>query len=170
MNCTHCGKETGSSMNMCKICMAGGGPRSVRPPSGGLFENSAVSSMTPKPSAPQPSMTQSSAPTPPPQENREPSVYYPTKQKEPKPPKEPRVSSGGSGDFNIFAILGLVFAFCNPLAGIVLSVFGLVKSSEDGGKNIALVGLLTSIVVIALFILAIALGMISIKFTVNFGS
>ena len=59
-----------------------------------------------------------------------------------------------SSDDNICAILGLVFAFLIPLAGLILSCIGLKKPKYHG---LAVAGLVISIIfIVIVFIAAIA--------------
>ncbi len=58
---------------------------------------------------------------------------------------------------NIYAILGLVFAFLFPVVGLILSIIGLNKSKEMNGEGhgLALAGLIVSIVEMAIALIAI---------------
>ncbi|MBP6312589.1 MAG: DUF4190 domain-containing protein [Flavobacteriales bacterium] len=61
----------------------------------------------------------------------------------------PQESVGG---LNIFALLGFIFAFIFPLAGLVLSIIGLNKTRGGGnGHGLALAGLIISIVFLAIY-------------------
>ena len=56
------------------------------------------------------------------------------------------------GGVNIFALLGFIFAFVFPLAGLVLSIIGLNKTRGGGnGHGLALAGLIISIVFLAIY-------------------
>ncbi len=58
---------------------------------------------------------------------------------------------------NIFAILGLVFAFIFPIVGLVLSIIGLNKAKEMNGEGhgLALAGLVVSIVEMVIVLIAV---------------
>jgi len=92
---------------------------------------------------PYPQVDASAAPQPP---------YYPG-QPQPLPEKTTL------GETNTFALLSIIFAFLAPIAGIVFGHLGLgqIKRNGDGGRGIALTGLIMSyayFVLLALFIIA----------------
>ncbi|MBP6642489.1 MAG: DUF4190 domain-containing protein [Flavobacteriales bacterium] len=56
------------------------------------------------------------------------------------------------GGVNIFALLGFIFAFIFPIAGLVLSIIGLNKTKGGGnGHGLALAGLIISIVFLVVY-------------------
>ena len=127
MQCRKCGTETGSSgQSLCALC-ASGAPRSMTNSKPALY-NSTASQLAASSSSASP--------------QSEPTV----KRTEPQPRVSQQDLNSGSGGDNIFALFGLVFAFFQPLLGIILSVIGLCKAKDSGnGKGIALAGLIFSI-------------------------
>ena len=141
MICTKCGKETGNSQSLCKLCAAGA-PRSMTSkPS--LYNNTASQiAAAPSPSSHTPAAPQSQTV---------------------KPQQVSRPISG-SGEANIYALFGFVFAFFQPLIGIVFSIIGMCKSKDYGsGKGIAIAGLISSIII--LIIAAVSVYFIILKLT-----
>ncbi len=56
------------------------------------------------------------------------------------------------GGIDIFALLGFIFAFIFPIAGLVLSIIGLNRTRSGGrGHGLALAGLIISIVFIVVY-------------------
>lgn len=53
---------------------------------------------------------------------------------------------------NICAILGLIFAFIFPIAGLILSIIGMKKQQYHG---LAVAGLVVSIVSIAIYVIVV---------------
>ncbi len=62
-------------------------------------------------------------------------------------------------EYNILAILGLVFSFLVCIAGLVLSILGYRKADEMGGegKGLALAGIIVSAVSIGLVVLTLVI-------------
>lgn len=65
----------------------------------------------------------------------------------------PELPQDDVGGINIFAVLGFIFAFLVPIAGLVLSIIGLNQTTPNGGDGhgLALAGLIISIVVLAIW-------------------
>ncbi|MGX9357778.1 MULTISPECIES: hypothetical protein [unclassified Mycoplasma] len=63
---------------------------------------------------------------------------------------------------NIFAILGLVFAFFIPLLGLAFSIVGLVQSKNLGGsgKGLAIGGIVVSLI-LPILIISLIFGLAS---------
>lgn len=61
---------------------------------------------------------------------------------------------------NIFCILGLIFTFCLQPLGLIFSIIGMVqtKKSGEGGRGLAIAGLVISIVQVVIIIAAFAMG------------
>ena len=61
-------------------------------------------------------------------------------------------STDDVGGIDIFALLGFIFAFIFPIAGLVLSIIGLNRTRGGGrGHGLALAGLILSIVFIVVY-------------------
>jgi hypothetical protein len=73
-------------------------------------------------------------------------------------------ASGGVSRSWITSILGFVLAFVVPIAGLVVSIIALVTSSRshEGANKFAVAGLIISIVVLALQIIAFVVIVVSI--------
>lgn len=71
----------------------------------------------------------------------------------------PTEHRAGGNELNTFAIMGFIFAFFIPLAGLILSIIGYRKAKEThSGQGFALAGIIIGAVAIALeFIFMIAL-------------
>lgn len=69
----------------------------------------------------------------------------------------------------MLAILGLVFAFVMPIAGLILSILGLKQAKRENGNGhgLALAGLIVSIVYYVLAILVIIFYIMLILFAIS---
>ena len=171
MTCRRCGIETGTHYDMCKLCQAGA-PISVSraatppptPPAASPPPPPPPQPAPPPPSSSVSSFSTSSYTAPSAQDAADEKLAKayekPQKVKEPKAPKEPRASSGNE---NIFAVLGLIFAFFYPLCGVILSFVGLKKSNELGGRLSSIIGIFVGLVLTVVVVLIILL------FTGNLG-
>lgn len=116
------------------------------------------------PYTPDPSDQGNNQPTVPLQETRPYPPAYPGAQAAPEPTpymaqQQPIPEKTTVGETNTFALLSIIFAFLAPIAGIVFGHMGLgqIKRTGDGGRGIALTGLIISyayFVLLALFIIA----------------
>ena len=57
--------------------------------------------------------------------------------------------------WNVYCVFGFALAFGNPVAGLILSVFGLVSTEKTGerGRGLAIAGLIVSAAVLLLAVL-----------------
>ena len=57
--------------------------------------------------------------------------------------------------WNVYCVFGFALAFGNPIAGLILSVFGLVSTEKTGerGRGLAVAGLIVSAAVLLLAVL-----------------
>ncbi|MEO8068330.1 MAG: hypothetical protein ABI599_11610 [Flavobacteriales bacterium] len=67
-----------------------------------------------------------------------------------------KASPQDAGGLDIFALLGFIFAFIFPIAGLVLSIIGMNRTRGGGrGHGLALAGLIISIVFLAIYGVAV---------------
>ena len=148
MICKKCGAETGNSSSMCALCSAGA-PASYLARPAVYPGNAALTGVQEAPSSPAaPTPTPPQSNTPQPQE----SVPKPVvKEKAPRPQRE----NSGTGETNVFAILGLIFAFFYPPVGLVLSFIGVResrKTDDEKSFKTAIYGVMASLLMILLII------------------
>jgi len=104
---------------------------------------------------------------PPPKFSSPPEQSYSKPAYEPKPPKPPKAPREvGEPCRNIFAVLGLVFAFFYPPCGVVLSLIGLSESKKTGsGLVISVLGVIFSfIVAVTMYLVCFHFKLISFEF------
>lgn len=87
----------------------------------------------------------------------------PTAQSAAPPAAPPQALPPPSSKTNTMAILGFIFAFLFPIVGLILSIIGLnqAKARNEHGKELALAGLIISIVFMCLFVFIMFLGALS---------
>jgi len=162
MICSKCGCETGNNSSMCKMCAAGAprtyGARAATPGFPAQTQQYTAPAAPPPPPPPSPSPSYQSSP--------QPTKPAPA----PKPVKQPKIRSD-SDEMNIFALLGISHAFFCPILGLILSVMGLAKADEYGGRTASIIGIVVgavlTITIIVLLVVVLMSDVVGIQFIIR---